>query len=49
MEILILFLLVGGAVCFLLAAVGVGSRVNLLALGLLFWIITVLVPAVQNV
>jgi hypothetical protein len=36
-------LLLGGAVlCFLLAAVGVSSRVNLTALGLLCWVLTVL-------
>ena len=33
-------LLVVAAVCFLLAAIGVVSRINLIALGLLFWVIT---------
>lgn len=45
MGVLILLFLIAGAVCFGLAAFGVGARVNLVALGLLFWILTALVPA----
>ena len=43
---LTLILLVVAAVCFGLAAFGVAvGRVNLVALGLLAWVLTVLVPA----
>jgi hypothetical protein len=49
MNVLILVLLILGAVCFLLAAANVASRINLVALGLLFWILTVLIPAVQKI
>jgi hypothetical protein len=48
MDVLILALLIAGAVCFLLATVNVPGRINLVALGLLCWIITVLIPAVQK-
>lgn len=34
-----MLLLLGAAVCLLLATVNVSSRVNLLALGLLFWLL----------
>lgn len=46
MEILFLFLLIVGAVCFGLAAIGraVGS-VNLVAAGLLAWILVPLIEA----
>lgn len=44
MTILFLILLVLAAASFVAAAVGVGGRVNLLALGLFFW---VLVPLLQ--
>ena len=37
-----LILLIIAAVCFGLAALGVGSRVNLLALGLLAWVLELL-------
>lgn len=33
--------LIIAAVCFLLAALGVNGRVNLVALGLFFWVLTV--------
>lgn len=43
---LTLLLLVLAAVCFALAAASVGAgRVNLIALGLFFWVATVLIPA----
>lgn len=48
MEVVILLLLIAGAVCFGLAAANVASRINLVALGLLFWIITVIIPAAQR-
>ena len=38
MSLVIVVLLVAAALCLLLAAVGVASRVNLLPLGLLFWL-----------
>jgi hypothetical protein len=46
MSTLYLVLLIVAAVCFALASWGVASRVNLLALGLLAW---VLVPLVQRI
>lgn len=48
MEVVILLLLIAGAVCFGLAAANVASRINLVALGLLLWIITVIIPAAQR-
>lgn len=47
MEVLILLLLIAGAICFGLAAFGVAARVNLIALGLMFWILTALIPALD--
>lgn len=35
-------LLVAAFICFICAAAGVGGRVNLTALGLAFWILTVI-------
>lgn len=49
MELLILLLLVAGAACFGLAAFGVSARINLVAMGLLCWIVTVIVPALDRV
>lgn len=48
METLTVVLLLIGAVCFALGAVGVAARVNWISLGLLAWILTVLVPAIQR-
>jgi len=48
MEVVLLLLLIAAAVCFGLAAANVASRVNLLALGLLFWVITAIIPAAQR-
>lgn len=45
MDVLFLILLVLAFVCFGAAAFGVASRVNLMSLGLLFW---VLVPLIQT-
>lgn len=42
---LTLILLILAAVCFGLAAFGVGARVNLVAIGLLAWVLTVLLSA----
>jgi hypothetical protein len=49
MEVVILLLLIAAAVCFGLAAAAVATRINLVALGLLLWVITVIVPAAQAV
>lgn len=46
MEVLVIVLLVLAAVSFGAAAAGIAARVNLLALGLLFWVLAVLIPAV---
>lgn len=46
MDVLVLVLLLAAAVCFGLAAANVATKVNLVALGLLFWVITALIPAV---
>lgn len=47
MEVLTLILLIAAAVCFGIAAANVAARVNLVALGLLFWVITAIAPAIQ--
>lgn len=48
MTALIILLLLIGAVCFALGAVGVPARVNWVSLGLLAWILTVLIPALDR-
>lgn len=48
MGVLVLVLLITAAVCFGIAAANVATRVNLVALGLLFWVITALVPALSH-
>jgi len=48
MDAIVFLLLVGAAVCFGLAAFGIGGRINLVALGLLLWVLTVLLPAVSG-
>lgn len=49
MDAITVILLALGLVCFVLAAIGVPARgVNLTALGLAFWILTALIPAVQS-
>jgi hypothetical protein len=45
LESLHMVLLIVAAICFGLAAANLPARINLTALGLLFWILTVLVPA----
>lgn len=49
MELLTVVLLLIGAICFGLAAFGVASRVNLVAAGLLAWILVPLIGAFQHV
>lgn len=44
MNVLVLVLLIASAVCFFLALIGVGGRINLTAAGLFCW---VLVPLCQ--
>lgn len=48
MEVLLLLLLIAAAVCFGLAAANIPSRPNLIGLGLLFWVLTAIVPAIQT-
>lgn len=48
MEAFILIMLIIGAVCFALAAFGVPARVQWVPLGLLAWILTALVPALDR-
>lgn len=48
MDVVVLVLLIAAAVCFGIAAANVASRVNLVALGLLFWVITAIAPALQS-
>lgn len=48
METLMVVLLVVGAVCFGLAAADVPARIRWVPLGLLAWILTVLIPAIQR-
>ena len=44
MHVLTIVLLVIAALCFLGAAVGIKSRFNLVAAGLLAWVLSVLIP-----
>ena len=39
-----LILLIAAAICFALAAIGIASRINLVALGLLLWVLTLIIP-----
>jgi hypothetical protein len=49
MELLVLVLLILAAVCFGLAAFSVVvSRINLVAFGLLCWVVTVIIGAVST-
>lgn len=48
MAAIVLVLLIIGAVCFGLATFGVASRINLIAAGLLCWILTQLIPTVAG-
>ena len=47
MHIVTIILLIIAAISFGLAAAGVPSRVNLIGLGLLAWVLTVLIPLLQ--
>ena len=47
MHTLTIILLIIAAVCFGLAAAGVPSRVAWVPLGLLAWVLTALIPALQ--
>lgn len=49
MSVLFMFLLWAGAVFFALAALGVSSRFNLLAVGLLCWIMVPLIQVTDTV
>jgi hypothetical protein len=49
MRTIDLILYVIAAICFGLAAAGVSSRVNPIALGLLAWVLIPLIAALQNV
>ncbi len=42
---LVIILLVIAAICFAAAAIGVPSKINLVALGLFFWVLATLLPA----
>lgn len=44
MHTLVIILLVIAAIMFALEAIGVATRVNLLAVGLLSWVLAALVP-----
>ena len=46
-EAFVLIMLILGFVCFAAATLNVASRFNLIAAGLAFWILSVLVPALQ--
>lgn len=48
MHLLFLLLLVLAAVCFGLTALGVSGRINLLALGLLAWVLCPLIQLAQT-
>ena len=46
-ETFVIIMLILGFVCFAAATLGVASRFNLIAAGLAFWILSVLVPALD--
>lgn len=46
MDVIVLVLQIAAAVCFGIAAANVATRVNLVALGLLLWVITAIAPAI---
>lgn len=48
MHVVILVLLILAAVCFALAAFNIVARVNLVALGLFAWVLTALIPIIQQ-
>ena len=45
MDVITMVLLIAAIVCFVLAAFGVGGRINLVAAGLACWALSALVPA----
>lgn len=47
MEAFIIIMLILAFACFAAAAFGVATRINLIAAGLAFWVLTVLVPALD--
>ena len=47
-TLLVVLFLLAGAVCFGLAAFRVAMRLELVALGLLFWILCSLIPAIMQ-
>lgn len=48
MDVLVLLLLIAAAVCFVLAALRVTMRWELVATGLLLWVLTELIPAIAS-
>lgn len=49
MAVVLLVLLIGAGVCFGLATANVATRINLVALGLLLWVLTTVIPAGMTV
>lgn len=47
MDVLVLMLLIAAAVCFGIASANVATRINLVALGLLLWVLTAVLPALS--
>jgi hypothetical protein len=43
-ETVLIIMLVLALACFIAAAVGASARINLVALGLAFWVLTLLIP-----
>lgn len=48
MDVIVIILLVIAAVFFAMAAFGVAARINLVAAGLLCWVLSVLLPALAS-
>ena len=48
MHIVIVVLLILAALCFLLAALNTPTKINLVAFGLFWWVLAVLVPIAQG-
>jgi hypothetical protein len=48
MEVLVIVLLILAAVCFGFAAARTAAKWDLVPLGLLFWVLAILIPAIAN-
>lgn len=47
MDMLMMFLLIAAALCFFLATINISAPINLMAMGLLMWVMVPLITAAQ--